>query len=344
MDDAMIDLLAGDARLRRRLDAYAEVRLSPDAAATSRMRARVLAVAHRQAASTGTDAGLAIVPRTSTDLDLFRPDAQARPAHRRTRRRAAWRRGAALLAAASLGLALTVGTAFAARPGGPIYATRLWVETLALPSDPAARAIAEVERLNHRLSEAIDASRDGDPAAAAAALAAYELIVDSASSRAFLDGDAVGSAALQAGVARNIERLTELATRLPDGGSAAVTRAIERAILRSDAAVETIHGGGKGGNDGGTNNGGNGNGGNGNGGPVPGNGNGGAGTPAPLATPAATPTPKPTKEPVAKPTKEPKPDAKPTGTPRPQKTPPAGGRPSDPPGGGNQGGQGGGGG
>ncbi len=264
MDDAMIDLLAGDARLRRRLDAYAEIRLSPDPAATSRMRARVLAVAHRQAASAGTDAGLAIVPRVTTDLDLFRPVVQARSARRGARRGAARRRGTAVLVAASLGLVLVVGTTFAARPGGPMYATRLWVESLTLPSDPAARSIAEVDRLNHRLSEAVDASRAGDPGAAAAALAAYGSIVESASTRAVIDGDAVGSAALQAGVARNIERLTELSTRLPDGGSAAVSRAIERAIQRSGEAVESIHGNGSGGGNGGTNAGGNGNG-NGNG-------------------------------------------------------------------------------
>ena len=50
MDDAMMDLMAGHGELRRRLGAYAEARLSPDLAASSRMRARVLAVAHRQAA------------------------------------------------------------------------------------------------------------------------------------------------------------------------------------------------------------------------------------------------------------------------------------------------------
>ena len=53
MDDAMMDLMAEHGLLRRRLEAYAETRLSPDLAASSRMRARVLAVAHRQASSRG---------------------------------------------------------------------------------------------------------------------------------------------------------------------------------------------------------------------------------------------------------------------------------------------------
>jgi len=61
MDDEMIDLMAGDARLRRRIDAYAELRLSPDLATSSRIRARVLAVAHRQADLARADAALTIV-------------------------------------------------------------------------------------------------------------------------------------------------------------------------------------------------------------------------------------------------------------------------------------------
>ena len=62
MSDEMIDLAAGDMRLRRRLEAYAEQRLSPDVSATSRMRARVLAHAHRHADRARADAALTIVP------------------------------------------------------------------------------------------------------------------------------------------------------------------------------------------------------------------------------------------------------------------------------------------
>ena len=61
MDDSMIDLTAGDAMLRRRLEAYAEDRLSPDLATSSRLRARVLAVAHRQADLARADASLTVL-------------------------------------------------------------------------------------------------------------------------------------------------------------------------------------------------------------------------------------------------------------------------------------------
>ena len=62
----MIDLMAGDIRLRRRLEGYAELRLSPDLTATSRMRARVLAHAHRQADLVRADAALTIVPSSAS--------------------------------------------------------------------------------------------------------------------------------------------------------------------------------------------------------------------------------------------------------------------------------------
>ena len=58
----MIDLMAGDAELARRLTAFAETRLTPDLGATSRMRAKVLATAHRQADLTRADARLAVSP------------------------------------------------------------------------------------------------------------------------------------------------------------------------------------------------------------------------------------------------------------------------------------------
>ncbi len=335
MDDAMIDLMAGEPELRRRLEAYAEARLSPDPIAAARMRARVLAGAHRQAAQASGDASLALVPADGS-VPLLRPAA-------RRGARTPWRRGAAVLLAASLGLALVAGTTLAARPGGPLYGTRIWMETLTLPSDPSARAIAEIERMDHRLQEAIAANQAGDAAAATAALAAYESIVDGASARALLDGDSVASAALDAGVAHNIVVLQALAARLPDQATDAIDRAIQRAIDRSDEAVDTIHGRNGGSGGGGGNGGSGGTGGNGVGPGVNdgGGGDGGHGpttgptaTPAPAATAAPTGTPAPTPHPTPKPTKTPRPTkapvAEPTRTPRPDRTPPAG-PPSKPP-------------
>lgn len=316
MDDDMIDLKAGNAELRRRLDAYADARLSPDPAATSRTRARVLAVAHRQADLERADTGLAVLPRPTDGGDA--PVDRARAA---ARRRAPWRRAASVLLAASLGLSLVVGTALAARPGGPLYASRVWAETLTLPSDPGARAVAELERLTHRLQEAVAASQAGDPAGAAAALSAYETITEEASTGAIIAGDAVASAALHAGVARNIDVLQGLADRLPERASLAISAAIERAIARSDRALDAID---RGRGDG------------------AGSGSGGGAGAQPSDRAPADPSAKPTRDPAAKPTKAP--TAKPEPTEKPDKTPPGDGKPQEPPGdgggGGDQGGDG----
>lgn len=229
MDDEMIDLVAGDARLRARLEAYAETRLTPDLAASSRLRARVLAVAHRQADLARADAALTIVTPTTTRA--------AMPARRGYAR---WRRSLVALLAASLAVGAVAGSAFAARPGGSLYETRLWLETLTLPSDPSARALAELDRLDLRLNEAAVAVADGDMSAAAAALAAYESIMDKASAAAIAAGDDVAAAALQAGVGRNLDVLQALILAVPLGAADAIEGAVQRTIDRSDRAIERI--------------------------------------------------------------------------------------------------------
>ena len=328
MDD-MIDLTAGDAIVWRRLEAYAESRLSPDLATSSRLRARVMAVAHRRAALARADAGLTVVPdlEGSAGTPSISPSAQrqARAAsapHGWARRRSSARRAAAVLLAASLGLGVMAGSAFAARPGGPLYDARVWAETLTLPSDPSARAVAELDRLKDRLREIAEATRSGDAAGATAALAAYEAIVDEASASAILAGDDVAAAALEAGVAKNVEVLQALMARVPDNASAAIGRAVDRAIARSADAVKQIHASRAAG------------------GPHD---DGGAVPPAaePTARPTkpsteepestATPKPKPTQthkttaEPTAVPTPAPTPVPTPVPTPTPERTP----RPGD---------------
>jgi hypothetical protein len=340
MDD-MIDLTAGDALLRRRLEAYAEARLTPDLATSSRLRAKVLAVAHRQADLARTDAALTILTgvtplaggssreRLTADTRTagaagprtVRAD-RAALAHAGRRPRAAWRRTASILLAASLGLGLITGTAFAARPGGPLYLTRVWAETLTLPTEPSARALAELQRLDQRLREAAAAAGARDPIGAAAALGAYETIMDEASTSAILAGDSVASAVLETGMGRNVTALQALAARVPDQAGSAIDRAIERAIDHSDDAIKAI----------GTGKPAPGGGGNGDGG----NGGGSSATPkptkAPTPEPATTPQPttKPTKEPTQgstpKPTKESKPEATPRPTP---KAPDDPGKPDD---------------
>jgi hypothetical protein len=297
VSDEMIDLMAGDMRLRRRLDAYAEDRLSPDLTATSRMRARVLAHAHRQAELVRADAALTIVPPTA-----WMPE-------ERRRRHGVQRAAIALVAAAGLVGAMVGGAAAASGPGQTFYEARLWVETLTLPSDASARAIAQLGRLGDRLREAEDAARHGDAAAAAAALAAYERIVDQASEAAVGAGDPVAVAALEAGIGHNIDVLTALVASLPSQAAQAIAPVLERAIEHSGTVIEHVGGVGK---------------------PnPPAGGNSGAGgseggAPAPTAKPTKTPAQRP--EATPKPTKAP--DERPEATPKPTKTP----RPTNEPG------------
>ena len=68
-------------------------------------------------------------------------------------RRPAMRRAAALLAAAVLSLIAVGGALAASGAGGPLYPARVWIENVTLPSDPGARAAAELTRLESRMSE-----------------------------------------------------------------------------------------------------------------------------------------------------------------------------------------------
>jgi hypothetical protein len=234
MDDHMIDLVAGEAILRRRLESYADLRLSPDPAATARMRARVLAHAHRRADFARADAALTVVAPTVapavTGATVARP---GRPTAR-------WRGMFGLVAAAALLLALAGGAAAASTAGGALYGARLWVETITLPSDPSARAIAELGRLDERLREADAATRNGDTAAATSALDAYERILEEASAGVLAADDPVGAAAFEAGVARNVEVLTALVERLPASARSAIGPVIERAIEHSGRSIDLV--------------------------------------------------------------------------------------------------------
>lgn len=291
MNDGMVDLMAGDARLRRRLEAYAEARLSPEPAASTLLRARVLAHAHRQSDLMRADASLTVVSAV--------PPVRG-PA---TRRRGRIERLLLAASAAALALALVGGATVAARAGGLLYDARLWVETATLPSEPSARAVAELARLQERLREADAALAVGDTHAATAALAAYERIMDAASDAVIASDDAVAAAALETGVGRNVDVLLALLGRVPAPAGNAIERAVERAVERSDSAIDRVDKVEK---------------------PRPGGGGsppGAAPTPAPAADPTRTPKPKPTHqreaEPTSKPTKPP--TAEPEKTDKPDK-------------------------
>ncbi len=86
------------------------------------------------------------------------------------------RRPALILVLAGLFVLASEGTVAAAAPGGPLYAARIAVEGVFLPSDPASRATAQLGRMAARVAEAEQAARRGDEAGTAAALLEYARI------------------------------------------------------------------------------------------------------------------------------------------------------------------------
>ncbi len=320
---------AGD-ELERQLARYARVRLDPSQAQTRRARAVLLEAAWRQRIE-GTAA------TTSS---------------RRARRGpfAAWsaRRVGASLAAAVLAGLLVGSSAFAtSRAGGPLYTARLTLETLTLPSDPAARLDAEVTQAQSRLAEIVDASARGDQGALSAALAAYESSVDELAGTTGAPADR----ALEA-VQFHHTVLLGLSGTVPSQALKGIQNALERsdqAITKLDATVAGgrtnagtpgagnggTPGAGNGGNPG-AGNGGNPGAGNGGNGGNPGAGNGGnggnpgagnGGNPGagndnwPATSPAVSHGPGPAKTPKLKPTE---PSASPSASPA------SGGKPAQP--------------
>jgi hypothetical protein len=310
MDENRMQPRDHEDELTRRLEAYAEARLTPDLSATTRMRARVMAAAHRQAALARAEAD-----RVAEEAALRR--LAERP------RRSPWRRPLTALLAAGLTLAVGVGSVAAAQPGGPLYGARIFAETLSLPSEPNARAQAELSRLQDRLAEAAAAGHAGDVNAANAALDAYAAIVNEAT--AAVGNDVAAAATLETGVRSNIAVLTVLAGRtdVPDAAREAIDGALQRAIDRSDSALDQMHG---------------------RPGATPTDsppGQEGRPTPTPRPTKSANPNKPPTLEPAgatAKPTPRPQATPKPQATPRPERTPRSDGRPTQPPAGGGGGG------
>jgi hypothetical protein len=219
--------------LARRLEAYAEARLSPELSATTRMRARVMAAAHHQAMLARADADRAALAA-----------AMAAEAQADRTRRMRWRRPLTALLAAGLTLGVSVGSVAAAQAGGPLYGARIWAETLTLPANADERAQAELNRLADRLAEAAAATAAGDLNAANAALDAYAAIVNEATAGA--GNDVSAAATLEKGVQSDIGVLTVLVQRMTERGNdqaaESIQRALERAIEKSDSAVDKLHG------------------------------------------------------------------------------------------------------
>lgn len=219
MTDESMHRSTANTQLAQRLEAYALARLSPDAAATARTRAAVMAVAATRLArhASGTNA--------AEPTPIFSPRATARFGRPR--------RFAVGLLAASLALVGVAGAALASGPGGPLYDARLWIERAALPADPGARATADLDRLEARVGEAVRAADTGNQPGVAAALAAYRQTLDEAIEDAD-QGDR--TARLQAAIAHHRAVLERLLGQVP----VQARDAIERAIDKSDKATEKI--------------------------------------------------------------------------------------------------------
>ena len=146
-DDVMDPNDAGLLELTRRLEAYADARLSPSVAATDTdaderdERGAPTRGPHRRRCHTSRSSPC---PRTLPGENGA------------GRYRVAWHRPAAAFMAASLTLAVLAGTVYGAKAGGPLYGTRLWIEEANLPTGLVARAQAESARLDttHRRSPA----------------------------------------------------------------------------------------------------------------------------------------------------------------------------------------------
>ena len=224
--DERYELDRGAVEVIRRLEAYADARLDPSVAATTRMRAAVMAAAHRQAALIAADGAgaLALAPAE------IAPDRVPREG----RRFATWRRPVAAMLAGTLTLGILAGTALATRPGGPLYQARLWTEAANLPAAGLARAGAEVDRLQARIDEAEAAATTGDARGVVAAIDAYAVIVSEAAIGA--NGDVAAGQLVEATISRHMVILTALLQQVP----ASARDAIEHALAASSGALDDI--------------------------------------------------------------------------------------------------------
>ncbi len=160
---ATAEPLAGE-ELERTLGRYARVRLDPSQAQRRRARSAVMEEAWRRRIDpTGSVAAAA----------GYRPVRRALFAGWTTRRIAA-----SLSAAVLVGLMVGSSVFAASRAGGPLYESRLALESLTLPSDPSARVDAELALAQARLAEAVEATGRHDDRAAIAALDAYDAAID----------------------------------------------------------------------------------------------------------------------------------------------------------------------
>lgn len=222
MDDETLNPIdPGDPEVVRRLEAFADARLTPSADATSRMRAGVMTAAHRQAALIEADAATAAAGSTAAAAPALAP-IQAETAGW------TWRRPVAAVMAGCLTIGLLAGIAYSTKAGGPLYEARLWTEMATLPSDRPARALAEVARLDQRLQEAQLASTEDDAHATEVALIAYSTIVIEAGQG--VAGDTTAATTIRVTVTRHVLVLRVLVDSAPTPARAAAQQALSSSV------------------------------------------------------------------------------------------------------------------
>jgi hypothetical protein len=222
MNEEFVDRRPGDLEVYRRLDAFAQLRLAPDAVVMARMRSTLVAEAARLA-----DARSAAASQPADPVPYGRERGWS------ISRRRAGRMASGLLAAA-LTVGLAVGSVAAAQAGGPLYGTRLWVETMLLPTGAADRADAQVARLDERLAEVRASLAGGDPGATSAALNAYASILTELERQAM--ADAAVADRVRDDVQRHLAVLEALVGRVPPQAQGALLLALDR----SDSALERL--------------------------------------------------------------------------------------------------------
>jgi len=223
MDEDFVERRPGDIEMYRRLDAFAQMRLAPDAAAMARIRSalmgQALAMADARAASLA-------LPMQQPAIVVERPSLSAL--------RMPVTRGSAAFLAACLTLGIVAGSVTASAAGGPLYGPRLWLEEANLPSAPLAHANGQLDRLDARLEEIRVAVTSGNAGATEAALVAYTGILEDLETQALAD-PAVADQVLD-DIARRQVVLTALLGKVPPQAQ----DALEQALQQGANAVEAI--------------------------------------------------------------------------------------------------------
>ncbi len=243
MDDEMQAIEVRDVELERRFEAFARLRLTPDPRGVARIRARVMREARLQHEAVRIAAYVAPVVEAG--------------------RRSAARRVAMPLLAAAAWTAVAVGTIAAAQPGGGLYPARMWIERSSLPRTATARVDADLRNLDDRIAEALAAAGAADRGALVAALEAYEVSAEDATTTSA--GDTGLGNQVEDALARHQAVLTALVAGLTSKGNDTAAAALERNIQRAidhNAAVlaaleardrgDASNGGGNGANGGGS--------------------------------------------------------------------------------------------